>query len=62
MNWCSFCKFYNSTEKKCLKYLTLADQARQIQCVNASGFDRINRIGKRYYTLKYINPYIKKLI
>ncbi len=60
VNWCTFCKFYNTGKKECMKHLIPVEQARQVKCVNASGFERTNQIGKRYYTLKYTNPYFNK--
>lgn len=44
-----------------MKHLIPVEQARQVKCVNASGFERTNQIGKRYYTLKYTNPYFTHL-
>jgi len=60
VNWCAFCKFYapSKTElSRCIKHSTNAERSRNINCINASSFER-NQIGAKYAPAKYYNPYV----
>ena len=55
MNWCTYCKFYNSASSFCKKYDTFAEIARRTNCIKNAGFVR-NQLERNInlYTIKYV--------